>query len=745
MSTAMHTGFRALLPSKCFQAHAVKHISTPRWYQKALQASITQSRCRLRPSNGIRLAVKAVSSTEVEPVASAFTQLSAGTGRKYIMVSGKGGVGKTSLAASLAVRFAEEGHTTLVVSTDPAHSLSDSLAQDVSGGMPVMLEGTELPLWALEIDPEREKAKFKAYTAGDGKQEVKDFMGGFGLGGLLEQFTDLKLGELLDTPPPGFDEAVAIAKVQQFVKREEFARFTRIVFDTAPTGHTLRLLTTPDFVDATLGKLVRLRKKLSAASAPLRAIFRVGQDQEEAVDKLTELQNSVRLVRDLFHDADTTEFIIATIPTVLGVNESARLAGALRREGVPCSRIVVNQVIDDRLARKYLESKLKDQAAALDLLAHSRGLEGLRQLQGPYLDLEVRGLPGLQYFGGLVWGGIIEEFAAGADRRFFMLGGKGGVGKTSCSASLAVQLAAAGHTTLVVSTDPAHSLSDALDQDVSCGYPVELEGSQGQVWGMELDLDAARQELRGAKSPDSEPESGKKGGTLDAVLGSVGLGSLAEQLKDLNLGELLDTPPPGVDEALAIAKVIQFLDSPEYSRFSRIVFDTAPTGHTLRLLSLPDFLDTSVGKILMLQQKIASVTQSVKGFFQGNKGPSEPSTLEVFRERMNTAKALFHDEARTQFIVVTIPTVMAAAESVRLAESLRKESVPVRTLVVNQVIGDGATQSFLDNRRKDQARALQRLHDNPELRGLEVITAPLFDLEVRGLPALEYFGRQVWK
>ncbi len=62
-----------------------------------------------------------------------------------------------------------------------------------------------------------------------------------------------------------------------------------------------------------------------------------------------------------------------------------------------------------------------------------------------------------------------------------------------------------------------------------------------------------------------------------------------------------------------------------------------------------------------------------------------------------------------------------------------------------QVIGDGATQSFLDNRRKDQARALQRLHDNPELRGLEVITAPLFDLEVRGLPALEYFGRQVWK
>lgn len=94
-------------------------------------------------------------------MASAFTQLSAGTGRKYIMVSGKGGVGKTSLAASLAVRFAEEGHTTLVVSTDPAHSLSDSLAQ-VGGALfaswmaPVCgcaccstAQGTEVALWLV--------------------------------------------------------------------------------------------------------------------------------------------------------------------------------------------------------------------------------------------------------------------------------------------------------------------------------------------------------------------------------------------------------------------------------------------------------------------------------------------------------------------------------------------------------------------------------------------------------------------
>jgi arsenite-transporting ATPase len=100
------------------------------------------------------------------PQLSAFEDIAAGAGRKYILVSGKGGVGKTSLSSSLAVRLAAEGHTTLVVSTDPAHSLGDSLAQDLSGGKPVPLEGTDLPLWAMEIDPEEAKAELKVGRAG---------------------------------------------------------------------------------------------------------------------------------------------------------------------------------------------------------------------------------------------------------------------------------------------------------------------------------------------------------------------------------------------------------------------------------------------------------------------------------------------------------------------------------------------------------------------------------------------------
>ena len=86
----------------------------------------------------------------------------------------------------------------------------------------------------------------------------------------------------------------------QFVKSEEYARFTRIVFDTAPTGHTLRLLTVPDFVDASLSKIISLRKKLSSASQAIRGLFSASDSQDQAVVKLEQLQGSIRLVKALF-------------------------------------------------------------------------------------------------------------------------------------------------------------------------------------------------------------------------------------------------------------------------------------------------------------------------------------------------------------------------------------------------------------------------------------------------------------
>ncbi|CAN4119287.1 unnamed protein product [Withania somnifera] len=269
-----------------------------------------------------------------------------GTQRKYFMLGGKGGVGKTTCAASLAVKFANHGHPTLVVSTDPAHSLSDSFDQDLTGGALVPVQGVDSPLYALEINPEKTREEFRTTSQLHGGSGVKNFMDSMGLGMLADQLGELKLGELLDTPPPGLDEAIAISKVMQFLESKEYSTFSRIVFDTAPTGHTLRLLSLPDFLDASIGKMMKLKRKITSATSALKSMFNKEEPQrDDPSDKLEQLRERMTKVRDLFHDSATTEFIIVTIPTVMAVNESSRLCASLKKETVPVRRLIVNQVL----------------------------------------------------------------------------------------------------------------------------------------------------------------------------------------------------------------------------------------------------------------------------------------------------------------------------------------------------------------------------------------------------------------
>ena len=400
-----------------------------------------------------------VSTVALAAESAGFDLMAKGKDRKYYMVGGKGGVGKTSLSSSLAVKFATAGHHTLLVSTDPAHSLSDSLAQDVTGGLPVAVEGTDGMMYAMEVDPDQAKAEFTAFAKqADVSAGAKDFMSSVGLGGLADQLGDLKLGELLDTPPPGLDEAIAIAKVVQFIKDEKYAKFTRIVFDTAPTGHTLRLLSLPDFLDASIGKIVRLRQKLTSAGDAVKSLFGVADEaQDEAVAKLERLKAQLQEVKDLFRNEDTTEFVIVTIPTVLGISESGRLLAELRKERVPARRLVVNQIInvtgegfaarketlavkeaalrealekvmedtdgggdaasaldemlaanasvvhDAQTAVSFCTVKAKDQRRAMEMLDADAGLRTLKRIEAPLFDMEIRGVPALQFMGGQVW------------------------------------------------------------------------------------------------------------------------------------------------------------------------------------------------------------------------------------------------------------------------------------------------------------------------------------------------------
>ena len=244
----------------------------------------------------------------------------------------------------------------------------------------------------------------------------------------------------------------------QFIKDEKYAKFTRIVFDTAPTGHTLRLLSLPDFLDASIGKIVRLRQKLTSAGDAVKSLFGVADEaQDEAVAKLERLKAQLQEVKDLFRNEDTTEFVIVTIPTVLGISESGRLLAELRKERVPARRLVVNQIInvtgegfaarketlavkeaalrealekvmedtdgggdaasaldemlaanasvvhDAQTAVSFCTVKAKDQRRAMEMLDADAGLRTLKRIEAPLFDMEIRGVPALQFMGGQVW------------------------------------------------------------------------------------------------------------------------------------------------------------------------------------------------------------------------------------------------------------------------------------------------------------------------------------------------------
>ncbi|KAL0912524.1 hypothetical protein M5K25_018502 [Dendrobium thyrsiflorum] len=302
-----------------------------------------------------------------------FDEMLTSTKRKYYMLGGKGGVGKTSCAASLAVKFANNGHPTLVVSTDPAHSLSDSFAQDLTGGTLIPVNGVDSPLFALEINPDKAREEFRSASQKTGGTGVKDFMDSMGLGILADQ-------------------------VMQFLESQEYSMFSRIVFDTAPTGHTLRLLSLPDFLDASIGKILKLKKKITSATSAIKSVFGQEEPREDASDKLEQLRERMIKVRELFRDTESTEFVIVTIPTVMAINESSRLSASLKKESVPVKRLIVNQVLPPSASDcKFCAMKRKDQMRALEMIQSDPELRNLKLIQAPLVDVEIRGVPALRF------------------------------------------------------------------------------------------------------------------------------------------------------------------------------------------------------------------------------------------------------------------------------------------------------------------------------------------------------------
>lgn len=313
--------------------------------------------------------------------------------------------------------------------------------------------------------------------------------------------------------------------------------------------------------------------------------------------------------------------------------------------------------------------------------------------------------------------------------RYVLYGGKGGVGKTTCAAATAYSLAREGHETLVVSTDPAHSLSDSFDAPVS-SEPTEVRDG---LWAVEVDPEEAMEEYRDAfEDVPQKLASGIGAGLgLDADEVSEGMGGLFDDAMDA----------PGSNEAAAMYKFMEYMES---DRWDYVVFDTAPTGHTLKLLQLPEVMDSMVGRLFRIRSQIKGVFGSVAGIFGEEEGEdeSEGDKLERLKERVESVREKLVDPEQTEFRVVLIPESMAVLETERLIERLSRFDIPVRTVVVNKVMEDvNEDCEFCQDRWKVQKKNLE---DAEERFGdLEVVRLPLMREEVRGIDALERVGERL--
>ncbi|MFB6165133.1 MAG: ArsA family ATPase [Haloarculaceae archaeon] len=255
---------------------------------------------------------------------------------QYLLFGGKGGVGKTTCAAATGLALAREGADTLVVSTDPAHSLSDSFEQSI-GGKPTAIDAN---LWAVEIDPAERMETYKRLFA--------DLLEEFGEVGVDVEDRDLE--ELFAAGiAPGGDEVAALDTLLEYAESD---RWEYLVLDTAPTGHTLRLLDTPEIVGATVRTAISVRGQVrrladSAKRMMLGPAYYFGRDDDAAGDELADLEDRMERVAALLRDPERASFTIVLIPERMALAETERLVAELREVDVPVGGLVVNKVLAD--------------------------------------------------------------------------------------------------------------------------------------------------------------------------------------------------------------------------------------------------------------------------------------------------------------------------------------------------------------------------------------------------------------
>ena len=319
-------------------------------------------------------------------------------GHSILFVGGKGGVGKSTTAASLAVHLADSGEKILLVSTDPAHSLGDLFETSVGDRKREIVPG----LHALEIDPGQEVEKYLARVKSTMRHYVQPAM-----------YSEIERQIELTRHSPGAEEAALMDRVTTLMQ-EGATSHDRIIFDTAPTGHTLRLLALPEIMAAWTTGLLKSRERsdsLGKAVDRLRGREQASGDElawfddvkEEVTDERTQKVQEVLLERQrrfskarrLLLDPEITAFILVLIPEKLPILESEKTHAVLRQHKIPVAGLVVNRTLpENQVLGEFLESRRSQEAEYLEQI--ERVFSKLPRVRIPLLSRDVQGINALR-------------------------------------------------------------------------------------------------------------------------------------------------------------------------------------------------------------------------------------------------------------------------------------------------------------------------------------------------------------
>ena len=624
---------------------------------------------------------------------------------RLIIFGGKGGTGKTTSAAATALYLSKvkPDERILVMSTDPAHSLGDSFGIIIGNRM-TQIKGN---LWGLEMDAAELYDQFMA-EHGEVIKKISD-RGTYFDREDIEEFFCLSL--------PGMDEVMAITRISDLLKAGEY---DRIILDTAPTGHTLVLLSLPEQME----RWVRLMDMLMAKHRYLAKTFTRRYIKDDCDRFIDTQRQDIRRVKQVLTNADTTEFVPVTIPEPMSIYEVERLVQALEDGGIAVRNIVVNRVMEEN-GCPFCQSRWSERERFVQDI--DRKFSTYNLLKVPLFPHQIRGESLIDYADVLLEGRtyspmpkleVMPEVTSTSDGTlyqilekdfsFLIFGGKGGVGKTSSSAASALFLAEHKPETkvLVFSTDPAHSLSDSFNQHI--GNEVTRISRLDNLYALEID---------GAELLDDFKRQHRE--DIDEVFDKFLAGGVDVKFDREVLRELLSVTPPGLDELMALTKIADLNN--EYDLF---VLDSAPSGHLVRFLELPHLVRDWLKATLRLLRK-----------YRGQAKLDRPTErlLGLSRDIRRILQTL-SDPKLTEFVMVTIPEEMAMVEMEGLAKSLSDLKIPSSHIVINMIIPP-TDCGFCATKRSEQKKYIEEIKWKSSEH--TVVLMPLLPYEVRGVMRLE--------